>query len=204
MPLIHTLMKDTSYKPADLDAVSVASGPGSFTGLRIGVSTARAMAQGLNIPAVGINTLMALANIFPVPKVLICPIMDARKQQVYTAVYQYPSVSQFTPPLPKPLLSPTAIAIDELLNFLMKFSEPVLFPGDGLPVYQNIIQKALEERYYPLPCSHTFQRSSLVAWCAWKKIVSGETPTSYLELKPEYLRASEAERKRNNTQPGNK
>ncbi len=89
LPLIDDILEDTSTDIGALGAIAVAAGPGSFTGLRIGVSTARGLAQGLNIPAVGVSTLEALAgNLATLPGELICPILDARRDQVYAALYR--------------------------------------------------------------------------------------------------------------------
>jgi len=191
MPLVNALFHDTSRTPRELDALAVASGPGSFTGLRIGVSTARAMAQGLGIPAAGINTLEALARNCYAPGSLVCPLMDARRQQVYAAVYKWSG----NPEKLAPVVEPAAFFLEELLDLLQDYSQPVLFPGDGAPVYRETLQNALPERYWDLPAPLASPRASQVAWCARGKLLRGERFFSYLELKPEYLRASEAERK---------
>ena len=196
MPLIDALFKDTRRHAHELEAVAVASGPGSFTGLRIGVSTARAFAQGLNIPAYGINTLEALAHTFPISNHLICPIMDARKQQVYTDVYQFNSSIIETDTVPTILLNPTVITLEELINHLKNYSKPALCIGDGSLIYREILRDNLAELYWELPYPLTYPKASLVGWCAQvMRRVNGIT-ASYLELKPQYIRASEAERKR--------
>ncbi len=197
LPLIDSLFKDTSKHPYDLDVIAVASGPGSFTGLRIGVSTTRAMAQAVDVPTMGINTLEALSRNISVPGVLICPIMDARKQQVYTAVYNYGYTTSENTNL---LLKPAAVDIEQLLDFLHQYNEYVLFIGDGALAYKEVLQGSLKERYWELPVPLIYSRASLVAWCAMEKITSGNQPYTYLDLKPNYMRDSEAERqyKRNN------
>ncbi len=106
MPLLDRMLTESGIEREALDAIAAAAGPGSFTGLRIGVSTARALAQALQIPAVPVCTLAALAAAIPVPGALVCPLLDARRNQVYTALYRIggaASDTQFqtcTPPGP--------------------------------------------------------------------------------------------------------
>jgi len=190
MPLIDTVFRDTGYGPKDLDAVAVSRGPGSFTGLRIGVSTARALTQGLGLPAAGICTLEVLARGAFVGNNLVCPVLDARKSQVYTALYRFnKSFSNL-----EILQGPFAVSIESLLELLSRYHEPVVFNGDGVIPYGEIFKKRLKERYLHLPHPLSYPRASLVAWCALKRVEEGIPLTSYLELKPLYLRVSEAER----------
>ena len=86
MPLVDKLLQESGVEREQLQSIAVAAGPGSFTGIRIGVATARALAQGLAIPAVGVPTLEALAEGVTAPGALICPLLDARRNQVYTAL----------------------------------------------------------------------------------------------------------------------
>lgn len=110
LPLIDSLLRDTGVAKNTIEAVAVAAGPGSFTGLRIGVSTARALAQGLNIPAIGVSTLESLAqNLVTGENELICPILDARRDQVYTAIYrQHPAASSAVSAAPETGPKPSA------------------------------------------------------------------------------------------------
>jgi len=126
MPLLDNLLTESGIEREAIDAIAVAAGPGSFTGLRIGVSTARALAQGLGIPVVPVCTLDALAEAIPAPGVLICPLLDARRSQVYTAIYRR---GLEKPDQLKTLLEPTAIALGDLINATNAYKEPVVFLG---------------------------------------------------------------------------
>lgn len=186
MPLIDALFRDSGVAKKDLGLIAVACGPGSFTGIRIGVATARALAQGLGIPAVGVNTLEALAATVSGESMLVCPILNARRGQVYTALYRN-SKGQG-----EPLLNPAAISPENLITFLGAYStEPVYFLGDGLVACGDLLRASLQERFNPLPPPLAINRSSLTARsgldCLERK---GAAPLS--ALKPFYLRLPEA------------
>ena len=191
MPLVDSIFKDTGRSPGELDAVAVSCGPGSFTGLRIGVATARAMAQGLQIPAMGICTLEVMARGVYSYGSLICPVMDARRSQVYTALYSFKEKSGEL----QELHEPAALSLDYLKDVLQDYREPVIFLGDGLLSYGQELKEALGERFLEPASPLVYPRASLVAWGARERLLYGRGITSYLELKPLYLRASEAERK---------
>lgn len=196
MPLIRALLRDTGHMPADLTAVAAASGPGSFTGIRIGVATARALAHGLRIPAVGVSTLRALARGIPAADHLICPILDARRSQVYTALYLCSHVSSglhIRYGLEE-ILPPSALSLSDLLRELFARSEPVVFPGDGLPVYEEQLRAELGGRFCELIRPLSLNRASMVAWCARDVLLECPGDYPYQQLLPEYLRAPEAER----------
>ncbi len=214
MPLIDNLIQDTSTSKCDLFAVAVAAGPGSFTGLRIGVSTARGLAQGLGVPAVGVSTLEALAyNLATVKGDLICPILDARRDQVYTALFRFHHrISEdgegdtFRNAAAKSVLDevklevlqdPGAMSINELMQILDRFKEPVYFPGDGIFKYKTYLYEQLGERFREVPSMLALNRASSVASCALRKIKLSADPIedfSFYHLQPQYLRLPEAER----------
>ena len=216
MPLIDRLFKETGYKVQDLEAVAVSKGPGSFTGLRIGVSTARALAQALNIPAVGVCTLSALAEAVPAPESLICPVLDARRSQVYTALFKR---AAFFPHALETMLAPKAMAVAELIKALESgnFDQgkkspgslesarplsnkasfktwPVIFTGEGLNSYEEEIKAALPGRAVITTTALRVCRASLVA-LKGRQLLIKNPEDSYLELLPSYLRRPEAERK---------
>lgn len=191
MPLIDSLFQFAGLCPEQLDAVAVAAGPGSFTGIRIGVATARGLAQGLSIPAVGVSTLEALAEASATPGMLVCPLLDARRDQVYTALYRRS---------PEPgsrleqLIAPCAIALSGLLDTLLQYPDPVLFAGDGLERFGDAIQTALRERAVIPDAALRLNRAGLVAQLGQRLLDCEEVYTGYRDLIPVYLRLPEAER----------
>jgi tRNA threonylcarbamoyladenosine biosynthesis protein TsaB len=191
MPLLDNLLKESGIERDAIDAIAVAAGPGSFTGLRIGVSTARALAQGLGIPVVSVCTLDALAEAIPVPAVLICPLLDARRSQVYTAIYRR---SLEPPHRLTALLEPTAIALDDLVSKLNSYDEAVVFLGEGLNSYGSTLEKSLPDGKTIIPTAPFWVcRASLVA-LAGRRLLQANPDASYREVLPIYLRLPEAER----------
>ena len=191
MPLLDNLLTESGIEREAIAAIAVAAGPGSFTGLRIGISTARALAQGLNIPAVAVCTLEALAEAVPVPSVLICPLLDARRSQVYTAIYRR---SFEKPHQLITLLEPTAIALSELITAITSYDEPVVFLGEGLNSYAADLEKSLPAGKAIIPpAPFRVCRASLVALTGLHLLALNPT-ASYLDVLPIYLRLPEAER----------
>lgn len=191
MPLLDHLFKESGIEHEAIAAIAVAAGPGSFTGLRIGVSTARALAQGLGIPGVAVCTLDALAETIPVPDALICPLLDARRSQVYTALYRR---SQKPPYQLITLLEPTAIALADLVSAIASYAEPVVFLGEGLNSYAADLEKSLPaDKMIIPPAPFRVCRASLVA-LAGRRLLESNPKASYLEVLPIYLRLPEAER----------
>ena len=129
MPLIVSLFRDSGADKSRLEGVALSIGPGSFTGIRIGMATAKGLCQGLNIPAVGVMTLDALAEACTFFSGLICPILDARKNQVYTALYRGAAGD------PEMLQPAAALSIDELGHRLAEYEDEVIFLGDAVESY---------------------------------------------------------------------
>lgn len=188
MPLVDRVLKDAGAAPSELQAVAVAAGPGSFTGIRIGVATARGLAQGLSIPAVGVNTLEAMAD-GVLSSGLICPILDARRRQVYAALYRRDRQGWARAVHP-----PAALSLDSLVALLGGYSDPVCFLGDGLGAYGEDLEQILGSRFYTAAFPLAFNRASLVARRALRQLRE-EGPRPLTELTPGYLRAPEAERR---------
>ena len=183
MPMIDDVFKKSELKPSDIDFFAVADGPGSFTGLRIGVTTIKGLAHAMNKPVCGVNTLEALAYNLPFCPYVISPIMDARREQVYNAFYKWENG------ILKELVSPRAISIEDCLSELEKKGEKVIFLGDGVPVFREKITNVLKEQALFAPQLACTQRASCVAECAKNK-----KTMNYNELAPVYLRKSQAER----------
>ena len=186
MPMIDELLRDSETDIKDIDLFAVANGPGSFTGLRIGVSTVKALAHAADKPIVGVSTLEGLAyNLFGVDG-LISPIMDARRSQVYNAVYRWEKGEL------KEVIPPRALALSECIAGFEK-EKKVYFLGDGVPVYKNEIIEAMGDRAIFAPMTCFLQRASSLAAIAEIKAERGETDT-YQTLMPFYLRKPQAER----------
>lgn len=190
MPLLDQMLTESGVECEELEAVAVSAGPGSFTGLRIGVATARALAQGLNIPAVGVSTLEALAEAVPAPDALICPLLDARRSQVYTALYRR---SQKPPYNLKTVIEPAALALNELISALQNQDGPIIFLGEGLPAYKAELEKALPGRALIAEAPFRVCRAALVA-LAGRRLLKADPGADYRRLLPFYLRRPEAER----------
>ena len=137
MPMIDEIVRRCEADLAELDAIAVSGGPGSFTGLRIGSATGKGLAQALNIPIVHVPTLDAMAFNAYGYNGLVCPIMDARRMQVYTGIYRVTKEVEI-------VQEGCAISIEELVEKLNELSEPVLFIGDGIPVFESFIHCTMD------------------------------------------------------------
>lgn len=183
MPMIDEVFKKSELKPDDIDLFAVSNGPGSFTGLRIGVTTIKGLAHACQKPVCGVNTLEALAYNLPFCPYIVAPIMDARREQVYNAFYKWENG------ILKEIESPRAISLEECLEELLKMDEKAVFLGDGVPVFREKITEKLKEKALFAPQLACTQRASCVAECAKYK-----ESMNYNELAPVYLRKSQAER----------
>lgn len=185
MPMVESLLENLELDVNDIDVFAVANGPGSFTGLRIGVAAIKGLAHAANKPVVGISTLAGLAYNLPWAEHIIVPIMDARRNNVYTASYIWDE--EF-----RELAEPEAISIEECVESCSNFLDTI-FVGDGVKVYGDYIKERLGEHALFAPASALRQRASSIAMLAMEKAKKGETQ-HYSELAPFYLRKSQAER----------
>ena len=184
LPGIERILADTGWSLDDLDGFAVSLGPGSFTGLRIGLSIVKGLAWATGKPLATVPTLDALAvNVSCVPH-KICPIMDARKGEVYTAVYRRGDEG-----IPQRLTSYMVIKPEELVALI---SETTVIVGDGLLSYGDYLKRELGNRLV-LPAPHlNVIHASSVAWLGWHKLRSGESE-DVSSCTPLYVRPSEAE-----------
>lgn len=190
MPLLDSILTESAVDREQIDAIAVAAGPGSFTGLRIGLATARGLAQGLGIPAVPVCTLEALADAVPTPGTLICPLLDARRNQVYAALYR----RKMQPPYSlQTLVEPAALALPELIANLAHYQEKIVFLGEGLHSYRAAILEALPAEAVITAAPYRLCRATLVA-LRGKSLLVANPQSSYRELLPRYLRRPQAER----------
>jgi tRNA threonylcarbamoyl adenosine modification protein YeaZ len=187
LPMVDEMMKITGFNKKELDAVAISKGPGSFTGLRIGSATAKGLAQALNIPVVSISSLEGLAANLYGTSDLICPIMDARRSQVYAGIFQYEGERLET------RMEDDAIAVADLIEILNQKGEPVIFLGDGVPVYGKLLEEGLKVPYRFAPAHMNRQRAGAVGVLAVQYYKEGKVESSR-DHKPEYLRKSQAER----------
>lgn len=194
LPMVDDLAKRLSLDLNTLDAIAVSKGPGSFTGLRIGCATVKGMGLALNKPVIGVPTLDALAyNLWGMTN-LVCPIMDARRDQVYTGLYRFVKLKDEF--YMETVLMQCAIGIDELVEKINRFGSDVTFLGDGVPVYEDYIRKNSRAPFSFAPANLNKQRASSVAALGGVYFKEGKTESAD-SLKIDYLRLSQAERERN-------
>ncbi len=189
MPQVEEMFKLCGIDPKSVDAFAAAVGPGSFTGVRIGVATAKAMAQAAQKPCVAVSTLEALAYSSRYFAGIIAPILDARRNQVYNALFDCKkgNATRMTPD--------RALALSELLEELKELNRDVIFMGDGTLVFEGEIRKTLGERAFFAPKTTRMNLAGAVAEIGLEKFKAGET-VAYGELVPEYVRLSQAEQDR--------
>lgn len=183
MPMVDTALSASSLSLSDLDRLAVVVGPGSFTGVRIGVSTVKALAHGAGKPCVAINALEAMAAGVTEFSGVICPIQDARAGQVYGAA--------FSAALPPERLLPDApMKLEEYVTAISAIGDRFLFLGDGMPVHRARLAQLLGNSAVFAAPHQAFLRPASVAALAEQ---ATET-LDYLQLMPLYLRAPNAER----------
>ncbi len=180
---VEHLLRSTALHIRDIDGIAVAAGPGSFTGLRIGVTTAKSIAYSIQKPIVSIPSLDALASHYLFSKLLICPILDARKKEVYTAFYRNAGARVQR-------LSEYSVIAPE--KFLREITEPVVFLGDAVPVYREQIEKMLGEYALFADAAHLLARAGLIAKLGCDRLTTGEYDDCF-SLAPFYIRKSDAE-----------
>ncbi|MBQ8804547.1 MAG: tRNA (adenosine(37)-N6)-threonylcarbamoyltransferase complex dimerization subunit type 1 TsaB [Tyzzerella sp.] len=188
LPMLDEIVKMTEFDLASIDAIAVAGGPGSFTGLRIGSATAKGLGLALNKPLVHIPTVDGMAyNLFGNVG-LICPMMDARRNQVYTGIYRFEKDFQVVE-------EQMAISVQELIEKLNAYGEKVTFLGDGVPVYRDQLEAGMTVEYCFAPAHMNRQSAAAVGALGMKYFEEGKVETAR-EHQPDYLRLSQAERER--------
>lgn len=188
LPMIDEMMRLLDMEPSAVDAIAVSGGPGSFTGLRIGSATAKGLGLALKKPLIHVPTLDAMAYGLFGASGLICPMMDARRQQVYTGIYRFEERFEI-------VMEQSALAVADLAERLNALGERVIFLGDGVPVYEKQLAETLTVPYCLAPAHVNRQRAASVAALGAVYFAEGKTETA-AEHKPDYLRKSQAERER--------
>ncbi len=212
--IIQTLLRDVNLSVNDIDLFAVTKGPGSFTGLRIGITAAKTMAYALNKSIIGVTTLDVLAHNITFCNNIICPIIDAKNNQVYTALYEWTSSDKIpdTDSNSFSLMKNNAvkeeqnriseyiaISIKDLVLDIRKRIEEtgkeIIFTGDGVISYADFFLNELGLKCKFAPNNLLFQRASSTAEIALERFVKGEEDNPF-DLVPFYLRKSQAERMR--------
>lgn len=182
LPMVEDLLKNTRIDINNIDVFSVSAGPGSFTGVRIGVAAIKGLADGINKPCFAVSTLEAIAYPYFYSDYTVCSVMDARCSQVYTATFQNG----------RRISEDDALLISDLANRI-KNCEKVIFVGDGADLCYNNLKDSLNNIHIA-DGIHKFQRASSVAFLTEKYLNEGASPVSSDELLPTYLRLPQAER----------
>ncbi len=193
LPMLDAVVRMTELELASIDAIAVAGGPGSFTGLRIGSATAKGLGLALERPVVNVPTVDALAYNLAGCRDLVCPLMDARRSQTYTGLYRF-SGNEMTA-----VRRQCAVGIGEVAGWLNERGEPVVFLGDGVPVFLPYLREHLAVPWTLAPAHLSKQRAGAVAALGLKYYAAGIWESAQAHA-PEYLRLSQAERERKEKQ----
>jgi len=185
MPLVQHCFELAAWQPADVDMFAVVRGPGSFTGVRIGVSAVKGMADALGKPVVAVDTLETLAAGLPYAAGIVVPLLDARRGQVYAAAYRWEN-GALTAVVP-----PCAMALTEFLQHSALQGQPLIFLGDGATANADTLAAVENGTLAPPHARH--QRAAAAGWLALSRL---HTAQSAAEVQPLYLRASQAEQAR--------
>jgi tRNA threonylcarbamoyladenosine biosynthesis protein TsaB len=191
LPLVDSILERAALSLSDVKAIAVSIGPGSFTGLRIGLSTVKGLAYGWNMPVVGVSTLFAIAERVTGWDGLICPFLDARKKEVYAALFRKKAATLER--LTEDLVFPPNRILDRIQS--RNSREPCLFIGDGAKVYGDVIKMVLGKECFLTEGENYPSIASAVARLGEERL-SHDQSDPLGPLSPLYLRPSEAELKR--------
>jgi tRNA threonylcarbamoyladenosine biosynthesis protein TsaB len=191
IPMIEALLDMLDVKKQDIHLLAVANGPGSFTGVRIGVVTIKAMAYALNVPIVEVSSLMSLAYTINEQSAVVCPIMDARNRQVYAGIYKISANSIET------LYPDAGVTVETLAENLKKLDSDVHFVGDAVPVHRDFFANQGFRAYFA-PDELFTPRAAATARLAWLVYNKGPVSDAF-KAAPNYLRKSQAERLKGKT-----
>lgn len=188
MQMAQDLLRNCDLAATDVDAVACAAGPGSFTGVRIGMAAAKGFAWGRELPLIGVSTLEAMARNVALTDGIYCAAMDARRNQVYTAVFERKAG------ILNRLMEDSAISVLELGDQLRSIEKKKFLVGDGATLCYNTLHTA-DNGLVLIPEHLRMQRAAGVALAAWEQFRNGNV-TPAKDLTPNYLRLSQAERER--------
>ena len=189
LPMLDEIAKMIELDLNSIDAIAIAGGPGSFTGLRIGSATAKGLGLALKKPIVNVPTVDGIAYNLVGHRDMVCPLMDARRNQTYTGLYWFDGDKM------EVVLEQCAVGIDEIVGKINTIGQPVVFLGDGVPVFRDYLKENCKVPYLFAPAHMNKQRAGAVAVLGMQYFKEGRIETAE-EHKPEYLRLSQAERER--------
>lgn len=189
LPMIDEVVRMIELDMDTIDAIAAAGGPGSFTGLRIGSATAKGLGLALDKPLIQVPTVDGLAYNLAGSSALVCPLMDARRNQTYTGLYEFEGFQMHT------VLEQCAVGIDEIISRVNEKGREAVFLGDGVLVFAPYIAKHCTVPYTFAPAHLNKQRAGAVAVLAMEYYRAGRIQTA-AEHRPDYLRLSQAERER--------
>lgn len=187
LPMLDEVAKMIELDLETIDAIAVAGGPGSFTGLRIGSATAKGLGLALQKPLIHVPTVDALAYNLAGHRDMVCPLMDARRNQAYTGLYAFDGNRM------QVIWQQCAVAIEEMIEKINEQNRAVVFLGDGVPVFASFIEKHCKVPYTFAPAHMNKQRAGAVAVLGMQMFRTGKYETA-AEHRPDYLRLSQAER----------
>ncbi len=193
VPMLDEVKQMVELELDTIDAIAVAKGPGSFTGLRIGAATAKGLALGLHKPIIEVPTLEGLAYQMYGAAALVCPIMDARRNQVYTGIYKFIESEEGYDMVT--VKEECACDIEECIEAVNALGQPVIFVGDGVPVFESLIKEKALVKVMFAPAHRRLQSAASVGTLALVFAKEGR----FVEARdhaPNYLRVSQAERER--------
>lgn len=192
MPALDQILKDSSVDKREIDGIAISLGPGSFTGLRIGMATAKGLALGLDIPLTGVPTLDALACNVPFATYQICTILDAKKKEVYYSLYRYGEPQIKGEHIGSPLQRQVPYQVVPPADLVSQIDEKTIFLGDAVDAYGDFIRERLGDLALFAPGAQRFPRAATVAEMGLAKLKAGE----HLDIafaEPIYIRLSDAE-----------
>jgi tRNA threonylcarbamoyladenosine biosynthesis protein TsaB len=190
MTLIDTCLRNAGVAVKDMDAFAIAKGPGSFTGVRIGISAVKGLVFGTDKKVYGVSTLEGLAAGVMLENYLICPVMDARCNQVYAAAFSFENGKL------ERCMEDCAIRLEDFYEYVHKQDRCVLLLGDGAGLTASYLADKEDVRYSVYPEIFRYQHGSGVAFAAWLRYNNGEEGLCGDALQPSYLRLPQAERER--------
>lgn len=191
LPMLDEICKRTQTPIESVDCIAISSGPGSFTGLRIGASTGKGIALSLDKPVAAIPTLEALAYNMAGCKALVCPIMDARRNTVYNALYKIEQEKI------ECIQEVSLTSIEDVIEALNQRNEEIIFVGDACAMHRELFKEKLSVKYTIAPANNCQPRAATVAALGKMYYENGNVIDADLHA-PDYLRPSQAERERNN------